>query len=135
MTVSALPIYKKLGLILSFVLVCCYIFVLVLFGHPIQCLLFLLPLLGVCLAAFVPSYLDQNGVVYRIEDDGIRLIRNGQSRKFIRFETIKRVQNHRGAIILCRKGFMTGSQLLYPASQVSEFASELETKMRNKPLG
>lgn len=110
-------------------LLCCYLVVAVLFQQPLLALFFVLPLSLVFATILVPMFLDQNGVAYRIEDDGVRLIRSGRTRRVIRFETIRSVRNQRGTLILGMKGFWSGSQLLHPDSQVQEFMRELEMKI------
>ena len=71
----------------------------------------------------------ENGVEYRLDDEGIRLIRFGRTRRIIRFDTIRSVRNQKGVLILGMKGFWSGSQLLHPDSHVQEFMRELEMKI------
>ncbi len=111
MTVNALPRYRVLGGILSLILLSSYLFGVVLFRQPIYALFLVLPMFVLFASVLVPSFLDQNGVEYRIEDDGVRLIRFGHTRKFIRYDAIRSVRNQRGTLILGMKGFWSGSQL------------------------
>ena len=129
MMVNALPRYRVLGGIFSMILLCSYLFVAVLFRQPIHALFLVLPMLILFASVLVPTFLDQNGVEYRIEDNGIRLIRFGHTRKFIRYDAIRSVRNQRGTVILRMKGFWSGSQLLHPDSHIKEFVRELQMKI------
>lgn len=129
MTVEALPRYKTAGRIFVLIWLLCYLYAAILFKQPLYALLMILPLSLLLAFSFIAMYLDQNEVIYQIEDDGVRLIRKGGSRKFIRYDRIKSIQNRRGTVTLGLNGL--GSQLMHPATHVSEFTQELEMRIRN----
>jgi len=129
MTVNALPRYRKLGGILGPVLLGCYILAAVAFQQPIQALLLVSPLSVMFAAIFILHYLDQNKVAYKIENDGIRLIRSKNTRKFIRFDSIRSIKNQSGVLILSKKGWFSSSILLHPENHINEFAAELDKKL------
>lgn len=134
MTVNAQPRYKALGAVLLLALLCCYLMVAVPLRQPLHALFVVLPVFLYFASILVPTFLDQNGVEYRMEDDGVRLVRFGRTRRVIRYETIRSVRNQRGTLILGMKGFWSGSQLLHPDSHVEEFMRELEMKIAKQAV-